>query len=124
MGPLPDGVDGVYWPSRARAALILDTELGRRERKAALAHELVHDERGGGVCLEGMPAMYAVMATREELRVARLAAGHLVPVEELRAFIEKRIEQEHVDGVTLHEIAEEFDVTEAVARRAVEQLRR
>lgn len=103
--------------------MILDIELGRRERKAALAHELVHDDRGGGACVEGMPEMYRVVATREERRVARLAASHLVPVDELRAFIEARVGPE-LEGVTLTEVADEFDVTEAVARRAIEQLAR
>lgn len=121
--PLPADVDAVYWPRGDQAAVILDIELGRVERKAALAHELVHDERGGGVCLEGMPEMYATIARREELRVGRIAARHLVPVDELRAFIAARVSPE-LEGVTLLEIAEEFDVTEAVARRAVELLAR
>lgn len=122
LAPLPDGVDGVYWPGRrARAAVILDCDLGRVERRCALAHELKHDERGGGVCVEGMPEMYGVVASREEARVARAAAGALVPAHELRAFIEARVNDE-VCGVTLQEVAEEFDVTQAVARRAIELL--
>lgn len=93
--PQPDG-----W-----AAILVDVSAGRVERNALLAHELCHHELGGG----------------KEAVVHRRVAERLVPVDELRAFIRAQLSPER-EGVTLLEIAEEFDVTEAVARRAVDLL--
>ena len=44
-----------------RRLITLDARLTRDERAFTLAHELVHEERGGGVDVEGMPP-WCVMA--------------------------------------------------------------
>jgi hypothetical protein len=115
---LPSDTGGaVYWPRGARAAIVIDPSLRRRERNAALAHELVHDERRGGASMVGMPPTWQAVVSRDEAAVDREVARRLVPPAELAKFLEA------MDllgiGVTAHEVAEHFDVTEAVATEAL-----
>ena len=119
--PLPDGVRGVYWPRQHRSAVIISSRLDQRERRAALAHELVHDERGGGVEFLGQHDMWDAVVAREEHIVEREVARHLVPRHKLIAFIEQRMTVEPA-GVTIHEVADEFEVPDHVAERALRQL--
>lgn len=115
---LPADTGGaVYWPRGARAAIVIDPALRRRERNAALAHELVHDERGGGADKEGMPASWSPVVVRDEAAVDREVARRLVPPEELAKFLEV-MELLEV-GVTVYEVAEHFDVPEDVACEAL-----
>lgn len=73
---LPAATGGaIYWPRGDLAAIIIDPALGERERTAALAHELVHDERGGGVTGDSATA-------RDEAAVEREVARRLVPLDE------------------------------------------
>lgn len=81
--------------------------LDRRERNAVLAHELVHEERGGGIDHPGMPAGWQAIVAREELIVDREAARRLIPTDELAAFIAARVS---IGPVTVEELADEFDV--------------
>ena len=100
-----------------RAAIVLDPALGRRRRRCALAHELVHDERGGGFDRVGAPATWDAVAQREEQRVDREVAHRLVPSADLERFVAARAELG--DPAALWEVAEEFDVDEATAARAM-----
>lgn len=86
----------------------VDRRLRRRSRRAVLAHELVHLERG---------PVAARDVARDELAVDREVARRLVPPVELAVFIAARASfGEHV---TVHDVAEEFDVPRWVARHAV-----
>lgn len=49
--------------------IALDHRLGRRQRNATLAHELIHDERG-----IGQPTATPAMMEREEVIVREIAA--------------------------------------------------
>jgi hypothetical protein len=114
---LPAGVHAVYARRGARAAILLDVRLPRRDRRAVLAHELVHDERGGGADVPGMPAAWTAVVAREERAVDAEVARRLVPPRELEAFVRTR--DGLGDAVTLHDLAEEFDVPTWVAETAM-----
>lgn len=101
---LPDGTHVVT----------LDTALGRRDRNAVLAHELIHVERG-----IGWGAATAATMQHEEAQVRRETARRLVPIEELSVFVAARAENE---PVTAELVADEFDVPVAVAALALRLL--
>lgn len=109
---------GVYVPDNGWAAVLLDRGLSRVQRRVGLAHELVHDERGGGCGAEGMSPAWNAVVLRDEHAVDREVARRLVPADELQAFAE----QHEPDGVALWQVAEHFDVTDEVAQRACRQL--
>lgn len=109
---------GLYARRDDRAAIVLEVELDRRERRAVLAHELVHDERGGGCVAHGMPEGWMAVVVRDELAVQREVARWLVPRDDLVTFME-RVTLEDTVGVTAWEVAEEFDVPEDVALTAL-----
>ena len=122
LAPLPAITGGaVYWPEPGWAAIIIDPRLSRVERNAALAHELVHDERGGGADHPGMPPSWAPVVARDEAAVDQEVARRLVPPAELVKFCEVMVLLDL--GVTAHEVAEHFDVPPAVAGAALLQLR-
>lgn len=108
---LPDGVDAVSCPYPGRPAIVIQRGLTQRERNVALAHELVHLERGG-TC--------QAISWREERAVEDEVARRLVPLDELRRFV---VDHERMgDHVHAWQVAEEWWVTEPVARRALELL--
>lgn len=96
------------------AAIIISPALDQVERRCALAHELVHDERG--VTTPG--ATDATMQLEEE-RVRRESARRLVPLEELLELVTARAD---VEAVTAVLVASEFEVTVPVAAEALRQL--
>jgi hypothetical protein len=112
---LPAGSDGLLVDRGAgRRVLILAARLTRRERRATLTHELVHDERG---ILYG-PTTPAGLVQLEERAVCVETARRLVPPDELEVF---------ADGdrqVMSWELAEHFDVPEPVVLTAVEAAKR
>lgn len=117
--PLPDVAGGGLYAPQAEgwAALLLDENLTRPERAAALAHELVHDEWGGGCSHDGLPDTWRAVICRHEQFVEAEVARRLVPVEELAAFCKQR---ETIDLPTMaHDVAEHFDVPDDVAGRAL-----
>ncbi|MBA3654974.1 MAG: hypothetical protein H0W70_12370, partial [Actinobacteria bacterium] len=62
LAPLPDDTGGaVHAVEGAREAIVIDKRLGRRDRNAALTHELVHSD-WGGACpgADGPPALAVV----------------------------------------------------------------
>ncbi len=101
---------------------VLDPALDRRSRRVALAHELVHEERGGGCDAPGLPAGLDVIVARDEADVVREVARRLVPPAALRHLLEQR------HGLGLHveawEVAEAFDVDDLTARVALAGLAR
>lgn len=98
-----------------RDLIVIDDRVGRRERSALLAHELIHAERG-----IGFPLATAETMQREEAIVRRETARRLVPPDELGQFIERRGE---VEPITADVVAEEFDVPAHVAAEALRALR-
>lgn len=110
---LPADVEAFWSPLRGgRAVIVLATRLGRRARRCALAHELVHDERG--LVVSDMPPALAV---KEERAVEREVARRLVPLDDLRSWVSVRIDVG--DLVTARTVADEWDVEEHVARQAL-----
>jgi hypothetical protein len=95
--------------------IVLDHRLRRRDRKAVLAHELVHLER------ELLPRGASEHAVaREEEAVNQEVARRLVPLEELAVFVASRTT---IGDVTSRDVADEFDVPNRVAIRAMRLLR-
>lgn len=104
------GCDGVYeLDGDGRARITLATRLGRRERRAVLAHELVHDERRI-VFDDDTPAG---IVRKEEALVEAETVRRLVPVDELLELVARR------EVVTVEDLVDEFDVPPAIAERAV-----
>jgi hypothetical protein len=89
--------------------IVLESSLDRRTRRAVLAHELVHAERG-----IGWPAATAATMELEEERVWRTALDRLAPPEEVRRFAERR---SSVGPVTVADLADEFDLPLDLAAR-------
>jgi hypothetical protein len=90
---------------------VLDAGLDRRARRCVLAHELVHAERG-----IGHPAATTATMEREEEAVRREVARRLVPPSLLQRFVAARVD---LGGVTVGEVADEFDVEQEVAAKAL-----
>ena len=97
-----------------RDVIVIDVAADRRTRRALLAHELIHAERG-----IGFPAASAAVMQREEAAVRRETAVRLVPLDELSAFVTRR---SAVEPVTAALVGEEFDVPEPVALEALRAL--
>ena len=105
------GERGLWERVLGHDTILIDETLGRRERRCVLAHELIHAERGIGHLL----ASDATMEKEEEL-VRREVARRLVPPDELRDFLDRRLA---LDPITAADIADEFDVDEDVAALAL-----
>lgn len=112
IAPLPHRLRALYWPRGERAAIIISPRLAPTERRAALAHELVHDERGGGAA--------EPFTAKDERSVVAEVARRLVPPDELARFVERQ--QRLGGGVTALDVAEEFDTTPDVAAVALARL--
>lgn len=106
-----------------RAVVVLDPKLSRRDERAVLGHELVHLEHAGVVTVAEPPAWAPGSLTeREERTVDETVARRLVPHAELAWWVTRACDAG--EAVTAAQVAEEFDVPEPVARRALDQLRR
>lgn len=68
-----------------------------------------------------MPSSWDAVVARRETQIDRVVADRLVPRDELITFIEQRMTVE-CDGVTIHEVADEFEVPDQVAERALRHL--
>lgn len=90
--------------------------LSPTERLAAVAHELVHDERGH---VGHAPGPSSIYVRKEERRVDSIVAARLLPTTDLAPFVDARSDME---PVTAHVVATEFEVTEDVAQRSLEAL--
>lgn len=121
LGPLPDRMGGaVYWPDGERTIIAIDERLPRRERAAALAHELVHDERGGGRDFPEAPETWSAVVARDELAVHLEVARRLVPVDALRSYCERLATT--YEPVRPADVADEFDVSIDVALTAMRMM--
>lgn len=88
--------------------VVLDPALDRRARRVALAHELVHEERGGGCDAAALPAALDPVVARDEAEVVREVARRLVPAAALARLVAHR--EELHDPVAPWEVADAFDV--------------
>lgn len=123
LGPLSDRFGGAVYspvPAEGWAAIVIDNRLSRTERADALAHELVHHERGGTCPTHNMPDGWAVVARREERRVQRIVAERRVPLDMLAELVNALEFMEL--PVEAWSVAQQFDVTEAVATTALQLL--
>ncbi|WCO68681.1 hypothetical protein PO878_08060 [Iamia majanohamensis] len=100
-------------------AILVNRDLPPAERLAALAHELVHLERGGGCHRPGLHDRLRPLRAREEAQVDRIVARRLVPLDLLEAWAAARAE---VGPVTTRDVADEFEVPLAVALEAMRQV--
>lgn len=96
--------------------IVLARGLSQPERRAALAHELVHDERG----LLPQWAPVSIRA-KDERAVDAEVARRLVPADELAEFVLERLSID--EPVTAACIAERFGVPLSVATEAARQAR-
>ena len=106
-----DGQRGRWVRGRHHEEIVLEVTLDRRTRRAVLAHELVHAERG-----IGWPSASAATMQLEEERVWRVALDRLAPPSEVRRFVASRAS---VGPVTVADLADEFDLPADVAERLV-----
>lgn len=110
--PLPASYGGGAIVSTGEGfVVILDSRLRQAERRAALAHELVHAERG--VLPRSAPEH---VRAKEEKAVRREVAERLVPDTELAAFVRRCLTLDM--SVTAEDVAEEFSVPLEVAELA------
>ncbi len=107
---LPTGMDAMW----RTGEILLDPRLSRTERRCALMHELVHDDRR-----IGWPFATAATMETEERIVRQEAAVRLVPLDQLEALARAR---EGLDYVTEALVADEFDVTVQVAGLALRMM--
>lgn len=106
------GRKGLWQRDAQGDLIILDAGLDRRSRRCVLAHELVHVERG-----IGFGAATPETMQREEEQVRREVARRLVPPVELAIYLERTADG---TGITVTDVAEEFDVDTEVAAKALE----
>lgn len=99
--------------------IVLHPDLDRVAQRCALAHELVHEERGGGCDRRDQPETWDPVAAREERKVDAIVAARLVPRAELRRLAASRVEG---PGLTASEVAESFEVSAHIAAVALRAL--
>lgn len=115
---LPPGVNAIYARKGDARAIMVNRDLPPAERLAALAHELVHDERGHAGHHPEHPD-WAPCVAREENRVEDIVAGRLLPPDELAVYVDVAAEFE---AVTAETVAWEFDVPVTIAQRSLKHL--
>lgn len=98
------------------SVVIVDPALGRRERNAVLAHELIHDELGVDAEVD-MPGTWDVVTDRQEKAIDDEVARRLVPLEQLIPWAVRLVAAGEV--VESWMVADRFDVPERVARLAI-----
>lgn len=110
---LPAGHHGTVRRTSDGWIITLHARLDRAARRCALAHELIHVERG---------IVHASRATmiREEAIVRAETARRLIPCDELARTV-TRMASIGI-GVEARHVASFYDVTTAVARDALRQL--
>jgi len=118
---LPEEAGGAILARRGeRSVVLIDKNLSRVERTAALAHELVHLERGGpGRCHHPSRSWEAVVL-REELIIDREVAARLAPIEALARLVTRY--DRLGEAVTVNTVAAELDISVGVARIALERV--
>lgn len=119
---LPEEVrPGLYWPDGDPPYILVHDELHPHEERSVVAHELAHHRRGGGISRSFMPHGWRREVAREERKTDRAAARELVPPADLSAWIDGHDWDLHV-GIGPRDVADEYGVTERIARAALENL--
>jgi len=116
---LPAGLRAVCCERDGAVAILIDRRLAPVERLAALAHELVHLERGGSGYKPGIPPRLQALVAMEERRVDVVVADRLVPPMELLTLVDSRSD---VEPITAELVADEFGVPPHVAELALRRL--
>jgi hypothetical protein len=115
---MPDNAGLIEDIGEGRRRITIDTDLDQCERRAVLAHELIHDEREI-FFTDDTPLMLIV---KEESNVEAETTRRLVPIDELEVLVTARV----LDGGTVEwrDVAEWFDVPREISEQAMEQLQR
>lgn len=116
---LPAGIKAIYAQRGEDVAILVDKGLSPAERLAAVAHELIHHERGGGCHHPDAPPLLHVATKREERRVELAVVEGMVDWPRLRRFVDQRAE---IGMVFPLDVAEEFDLALDVADLALRRL--
>lgn len=98
-----------------RRLITLDARLDQCNRRAVLAHELVHDERI--LYTDDIPI---AVWRKEEAWVVAETCRRLVPLDELDELVRRAVLND--DGVSWRDVATAFDVPRDVAENAFAQL--
>jgi hypothetical protein len=93
--------------------IVLSPSLSPSDQRAALAHELIHLERGGGIDDLSLPSGWQHEVAREERRVDDEVARRLVPRSVLR-------DAERSGVTSAGELAAHLEVPSWVVERALE----
>lgn len=101
-----------------RRRIVIDARLDQRQRRATLAHELVHDERG----IFFTDHTPVGIVRKEEALVRAETTRRLVPLDELDHLVRTAIVSDAC--VSWREVADWFDVPRDVAEDAMAQLQR
>lgn len=118
---LPNETGGAVLARKGLATVIvLDRRLTQAARKVALAHELLHLERGTLSHCRNTRGALSVEVVREENRIQREVALRLVPFDESGPVVDRIAGLGH--GVSALEVSEEFDVPQVVAWQALREL--
>jgi hypothetical protein len=115
-GYLSNGRGRIEERPRGRRRITLHPTLPRRERSEVLGHELLHDEYD----LLWPPGTPRALVQKGEVFIDRENARRSVPREALIGYLGRRAAAEM--PVTVEDVAEEFDVTDDLARQALQLL--
>ncbi len=99
-----------------RRRITIEARLDQRERRAVLAHELVHDERD--ILFDSDTPL--ALIRKEEAYVVAETHRRLVPIDELEVLVRAALDNDQC--VTWRTVAEWFDVPRDVAEGAASQL--
>jgi hypothetical protein len=115
-GVLSRGRGRIEQTGRKERTITLDVRLDRRERSEVLGHELIHDEFD----MLWPPGMPKGLVEKSERFIDQTNVDRSVPEGALKEFIEARVESDL--PVMLEDVVEAFDVSERLARLAIEKL--
>lgn len=113
---MPDNAGYIEDLGDGRRRITLDTEIDQCERRATLAHELVHDDCDILFTDDTPIALMVKLEAYVEAETTR----RLVPIDELELLVRARV----LDGGTVEwrDVAEWFDVPRDIAEQATAQL--
>lgn len=116
--PVASLLGGAFVARRdGHSVIALDPALSDGGRRAALTHELVHDERGGVADPPDAPTAWAAVVDREERRVDREVVRRLAPTDRVAPLLAEMAAGG--GGVTAAELAHELELPEHLAALAI-----